>query len=76
MTRVCMMHNGATMETTSTLPYAAPTVQEVLDLAIMTGAKLLEGEAGLQRPVEWCHVVDNPQVTLWVKPNELLLTTG
>lgn len=56
--------------------YEAVTVREVLGLDLMKGARVCAGEDGLDQRVEWCHAVDIPQVTEWVKPGELLLTTG
>lgn len=60
----------------SSQTYSAITVREVLALPTLAGVKLRVGEGGLDQPVEWCHAVDIPEVTQWVKPHELLLTTG
>ena len=52
------------------------TVREVLDLDVMVGATVLAGEQGLDRLVTRVNVMEVPDVLPWVKPNELLLTTG
>jgi PucR family transcriptional regulator, purine catabolism regulatory protein len=52
------------------------TVRDVLRLSILTGARLVAGEAGLDRPVLWSHVVDMPDPAPWVPAGYFLLTTG
>jgi purine catabolism regulator len=52
------------------------TVDDVLNLTILEPARLLAGAAGLNRPVRWMHVVDQPDVTKWVRGGEIVLTTG
>ena len=36
----------------------------------------MAGASGLERLVAWLNVMEVPDVLAWVKPNELLLTTG
>ncbi len=55
---------------------AGVTVREVLEMPAMTGARLLAGKAGLDRVVRRLNVMEVPDVLPWVKPHELLLTTG
>jgi PucR family transcriptional regulator, purine catabolism regulatory protein len=55
---------------------AGVTVKEVLGMPAMAGAKLLAGAAGLDRVVRRLNVMEVPDVLPWVKPHELLLTTG
>src|SRR5579862_2633071 len=52
------------------------TVRDVLRLAVLQGARLVAGEAGLERPVLWSHVVDMPDPAPWVPEGYFLLTTG
>jgi PucR family transcriptional regulator, purine catabolism regulatory protein len=52
------------------------TMREVLKLASLSGARLVAGEAGLDRPVLWSHVVDMPDPSPWVPAGYFLLTTG
>jgi purine catabolism regulator len=52
------------------------TVAEVLDCPSLAGAQVLAGRAGLGRMVERLNVMEVPDILPWVKPHELLLTTG
>lgn len=51
-------------------------MHEVLDLAVMRGARVLAGSAGLDSWVSSVNVMEVPDVLPWVRPHELLLTTG
>ena len=51
-------------------------VREVLGVSSLTQARLLAGRGGLDRIVERLNVMEVPDVLPWVKPHELLLTTG
>ncbi|HTU82691.1 MAG TPA: PucR family transcriptional regulator ligand-binding domain-containing protein [Candidatus Acidoferrales bacterium] len=51
-------------------------VRDVLRLPAFQAARLVAGEAGLDRPVLWSHVVDMPDPAPWVPPGYFLLTTG
>jgi PucR family transcriptional regulator, purine catabolism regulatory protein len=57
------------------LTHAQP-LREVLGVESLTGARVLAGEAGLDRPVERLNVMEVPDILPWVKPREFLLTTG
>ena len=52
------------------------SVQEVLTADALHGSKVLAGASGLSRVVERLKVVEVPDVLPWVKPRELLITTG
>jgi purine catabolism regulator len=52
------------------------TVAQVLASEVLAGAVVLAGAAGLQRPVEGLNIMEVPDILPWVKPGELLLTTG
>jgi purine catabolism regulator len=52
------------------------TVRDVLQLPALNSARLVAGEAGLDRPVLWSHVVDMPDPAPWVPAGYFLLTTG
>ncbi|MCQ9386184.1 PucR family transcriptional regulator ligand-binding domain-containing protein [Brevibacterium sp. 50QC2O2] len=54
----------------------ALTVREVLQLPSMRGCTVVAGRAGLDRLVEKTNVMEVPDILPWVKPRELLLTTG
>jgi purine catabolism regulator len=51
-------------------------VKEVLAADALQGSKVLAGASGLSRMVERLSVVEVPDVLPWVKPRELLITTG
>ncbi|WP_329083889.1 MULTISPECIES: PucR family transcriptional regulator [unclassified Streptosporangium] len=51
-------------------------VGEVLGVSTLAGARLIAGERGLDRVVQRLNVMEVPDVLAWVKPHELLLTTG
>jgi purine catabolism regulator len=43
---------------------------------VLREAEVVAGEENLQREITWVHMVDHPDIVNWVKPGELLLTTG
>jgi purine catabolism regulator len=43
---------------------------------VLSAAEVVAGEENLQRDITWVHMVDHPDIVNWVKPGELLLTTG
>src|SRR5690348_6358080 len=51
-------------------------VREVLGAATLAGARVLAGASGLDRVVQRLNVMEVPDILPWVKPHELLLTTG
>ncbi|WP_214107096.1 PucR family transcriptional regulator [Acrocarpospora catenulata] len=51
-------------------------VGEVLGVSTLAGARLIAGKGGLDRIVQRLNVMEVPDILAWVKPNELLLTTG
>ena len=53
-----------------------PTVREVLGASSLAGSTVRAGAAGLDRIVLRLNVMEVPDILPWVKPNELLLTTG
>ncbi|MEV0387231.1 PucR family transcriptional regulator ligand-binding domain-containing protein [Nonomuraea sp. NPDC050643] len=52
------------------------SVGEVLGVSTLADARLLAGENGLGRIVQRLNVMEVPDILAWVKPHELLLTTG
>jgi purine catabolism regulator len=52
------------------------TVRQALALKSLAGARVVAGQAGLERDVQWAHVVDMPDPAPWVRQGQLLLTTG
>ncbi|MFI0349710.1 PucR family transcriptional regulator [Actinomadura sp. 9N407] len=63
------------LASTGTLTYGLP-VGEVLGVSTLKGARLIAGRSGLGRVVQRLNVMEVPDILSWVKPNELLLTTG
>lgn len=52
------------------------TVREVLALPGLAGASVAAGAGGLARVVRRANVMEVPDVLPWVRPDELMLTTG
>lgn len=52
------------------------TVRDLLALDVFRGTTVLGGHAGLDRRVSGVNVMEVPDITDWVKPHELLVTTG
>jgi purine catabolism regulator len=63
------------LASTGTLNYGL-TVGEVLQASTLADARLLAGASGLGRIVQRLNVMEVPDILPWVKPHELLLTTG
>ncbi|WP_344841734.1 PucR family transcriptional regulator ligand-binding domain-containing protein [Nonomuraea dietziae] len=52
------------------------SVGEVLGVSTLAEARLIAGRSGLDRIVQRLNVMEVPDILAWVKPHELLLTTG
>ncbi|MFC7329499.1 PucR family transcriptional regulator [Marinactinospora rubrisoli] len=52
------------------------TVADALGLSSLAGTTVLAGAAGLDRVIRRLNVMEVPDILPWVKPDELLLTTG
>ena len=63
------------LASTGTLTYGLP-VGDVLGVSALADARLAAGNSGLDRVVQRLNVMEVPDILAWVKPNELLLTTG
>jgi PucR family transcriptional regulator, purine catabolism regulatory protein len=63
------------LASTGTLTYGL-SVGEVLGVSTLAQARLIGGADGLDRVVQRLNVMEVPDILAWVKPNELLLTTG
>ncbi|SDS89612.1 PucR family transcriptional regulator [Jiangella sp. DSM 45060] len=55
---------------------AGLTVRKAMEIPALAGARLLAGERGLDRVVQRANIMEVPDILPWVKPHELLLTTG
>lgn len=49
---------------------------EAFALTILGKTHIAAGHSGLSREVRWVHIVDMPDILPWVRPGQLLLTTG
>jgi PucR family transcriptional regulator, purine catabolism regulatory protein len=63
------------LASTGTLTYGL-SVGEVLGVSALSGARVIAGAGGLDRVVQRLNVMEVPDILAWVKPHELLLTTG
>ncbi|WP_182303570.1 PucR family transcriptional regulator [Cohnella cholangitidis] len=52
------------------------TVKSLFDVPHFKDAVLLGGGSGLERPISRINVMEVPDVVDWVRPGELLMTTG
>lgn len=57
-------------------PGYAFAVRELFALPSLSGASLVAGAGGAEQTVTRVNVMEVPDILPWVKPNELLLTTG
>jgi purine catabolism regulator len=51
-------------------------VAKVLEIDALRGSRVLAGHTGLDRTVQRLNVMEVPDILPWVKPGELMLTTG
>ncbi|NTY38060.1 PucR family transcriptional regulator [Burkholderia diffusa] len=51
-------------------------LQTAIRETVLREATVVAGEHSLDREITWVHMVDHPEIADWVKPGELLLTTG
>jgi len=52
------------------------SLRAVLEMECLGGARVLAGRGGLDRVVSRLNVMEVPDILPWVRPNQLLLTTG
>lgn len=53
------------------------TIREALELPVFATSTLVAGQAGLENPIRWVHIVDIPDTHYeWRKQGVLLLTAG
>ena len=51
-------------------------VRDLLRLPAFSGARVVAGSGGLDRVVSRANIMEVPDIEAWVKPHELVLTTG
>ncbi len=64
------------MSSIHSLVIDAVALSEVLRVPTLARARVVGGRNGLHRPVRGVNVMEVPDILDWVKPDELLLTTG
>lgn len=47
-----------------------------MEQTVLREATVVAGSAAMDREITWVHIVDHPEIANWLKPGELLLTTG
>ncbi|MBB4864912.1 purine catabolism regulator [Pseudomonas nitritireducens] len=47
-----------------------------IENTVLRQATVVAGRGAMDREITWVHIVDHPEITNWLKPGELLLTTG
>jgi purine catabolism regulator len=52
------------------------TVKDLLEIKSLVGIKLVAGEKGIHNKVAIVNIMENPDTFDWLRPNELLLSTG
>ncbi|MEI0738046.1 PucR family transcriptional regulator ligand-binding domain-containing protein [Paenibacillus sp. JTLBN-2024] len=52
------------------------TVREMLELPVMQNAKLISGEKGLDRIVQYIDIWEVPDIGSWLREGEMVLTAG
>ncbi|MFS0840995.1 PucR family transcriptional regulator [Paenibacillus sp. 1P03SA] len=52
------------------------TVKNLLDMPLFQGAEVLAGAQGLSNEIFYVDCMETPDLTGWLRPNELILTTG
>src|SRR3954449_3853787 len=76
MGKVAKRPAGSSAKLADTRPAFGLRVHEVLGASTLAGARVLAGASGLDRVVQRLNVMEVPDILPWVKPHELLLTTG
>jgi purine catabolism regulator len=47
-----------------------------MEQTVLREATVVAGSGAMNREITWVHIVDHPDITNWLKPGDLLLTTG
>jgi PucR family transcriptional regulator, purine catabolism regulatory protein len=76
MEEVAKEHGTPSAQSAEPAPGLGLRVREVLGVSTLAGARVLAGAGGLDRVVRRLNVMEVPDILPWVKPHELLLTTG
>jgi purine catabolism regulator len=52
------------------------TIARALAMEVFALARVVAGEDGLEKPIQWIHMVDIPEMAEWSREGELLFTTA
>lgn len=52
------------------------TVEQCLHFDVLQKAQVIAGSHGLGRPVQFAHVIEEPDIESWIRPGLAILTTG
>ncbi|MGI5906599.1 MAG: PucR family transcriptional regulator ligand-binding domain-containing protein, partial [Candidatus Pararuminococcus gallinarum] len=52
------------------------TVAQALTVGALAQCKLIGGAQGVQKKISWVDTMEVPNISPWLKKNELLITTG
>jgi purine catabolism regulator len=52
------------------------TIAQALEMEVFASARVVAGESGLEKPIQWIHMVDIPEMAEWSQEGELLFTTA
>ncbi|NPV91250.1 MAG: hypothetical protein HPY50_10825 [Firmicutes bacterium] len=51
------------------------TIREALNLPALASTKVIAGAQGLDRTIEWFHIIDIPQIMPWVNKGDIILSS-
>ncbi len=52
------------------------TIAEALQMEVFAKATVAAGQGGVQKPIQWVHMADFPEMAEWAQEGELLFTTA
>jgi len=52
------------------------TITQALNMEVFASAKVVAGADGLDKPIQWVHMVDIPEMAEWSQEGELIFTTA
>jgi len=52
------------------------TIAQALEMEVFASARVVAGRDGLNKPIQWVHMIDIPEMAEWSQEGELLFTTA
>ena len=68
MSRIQKSHVLSYVRTKTWQEYETVTIRDALKLESLKTATVVAGHAGLDRELQWAHVIDMPDPAPWVRP--------